>query len=168
MPVDLWRAPGSSVAGLDPGVVGDRPVPHLLAALFTPTPHASLPKHWEGRIVSLLAPARHPHAHHTPARPSTGKNETSHCRRWSYTCFLLASQAYFSFSSPPWLSFSLSSLPLFSQNVPLVRFISPGRLRGCSPPQAHPAPLAHGYHDDPCALTKRLASELAKNVAEEK
>uniref|UniRef100_A0A8C4R177 Receptor ligand binding region domain-containing protein n=1 Tax=Eptatretus burgeri TaxID=7764 RepID=A0A8C4R177_EPTBU len=65
------RAPGSSVAALDPGVVVDRPMPHLLAALLTPTrslaqalgrkkcligagqtptrtPHTRLPKHWEG------------------------------------------------------------------------------------------------------------------------
>ena len=110
----------------------------------------------------------HPHAHHTLACPSTGKDELSRCWHWSdtrtrtpcspnspllraYTRFLLA-------------FLSLSSLPLFSfQNVPPVHFISPGRLRGCSPPQAHPAPLAHGYHDDPCA-PKRRASELVKEM----
>ena len=44
--------------------VGERPVPHLLVALFTPTraPHARLPKLWAGRTVSLLALARHLHA----------------------------------------------------------------------------------------------------------
>ena len=74
----------------------------------------------------MLALARHPHAHHTLACRSTGNDKLSRCRRWSDTRFLLASQAYFSFSSPS-LSFfhpaffrsaffhlPLFSLPLFS------------------------------------------------------
>jgi len=119
----------------------------------------------------------HPHAHHTLACPSTGKDELSRGWRWLDTRFLVASQAYFSFSSPSLdffrpaffclLSLSLSSLPLFSQNVPLVRFISPGRLRGCSPPQAHPAPLVHGFHDDPCTLKKGGSLSSRKIVAKE-
>jgi len=50
----------------DPRLIrSDRPVPHSLSSLLTPTraPHARLLKHWEGRIVSLLALVRHPHAH---------------------------------------------------------------------------------------------------------
>ena len=112
-PVDVWRAPRSSVAGLDPGVVGDRPEPHLLAALLTPTraPHARLPKHWKGEL-SL--------------------------RRWSDTRFLVGSLALCFFLSPfafPLLTFSLQnaffpllslltfSLPYLSlQNIPLSLF----------------------------------------------
>ena len=46
----------------------DRPVPHSLSALLTPTcaAHAHLLKHWKGRTdwrIVLLALVRHPHAH---------------------------------------------------------------------------------------------------------
>jgi len=85
MPVEVWRAPRSSVVGLDPGVVGDRPVPHLLAALLTPThaPHARLPKHWKGELSR---------------------------QRWSDTRFLVASLALCFFLSP----FAFPLLTLFS------------------------------------------------------
>ena len=103
--------------GLDPGVVGDRCVLHLLAVLLTLTPHA--------RFHSTLLRA--------------------------YTHFLLTSQAYFTFSSP---SLAFFRFRFFFLERTSIHFISVGRLRGHSPPQAHPAPLAYGYHDDPCALKK--------------
>ena len=130
-------------------------MPHLLAALLTPkcAPHARLPKHWEGRIVSLLVLVRH-----------------LLLARFSSLLLILFSLP--GFLSPHFLLHPLSSrFPLSrffsSQNVPPIRFISPGRLRGCSPPQAHPAPLAHGYHDDPCALKKGGRRSSRKIVAEE-
>ena len=117
MPVEVWRAPRSSVTVLDPGVVGDRPVPHLLAALLTPThvPHARLPKHWEGQIISS-ALVRHPLL-----------------ARFSRPLLFPLS---FRFSSPHTFPFrTLFSLPFsphflssdfFSQNVLLTRFYIPG------------------------------------------
>ena len=138
MPVDVWRAPRSSVVGLDPGVVGNRPVPHLLMALLTPTraPHARLLICGLERFLSgsLL-----------PSRTST--------------------LAFLPLLSPP-LFFRLR-FPLTSERTS-IRFISVGHLRGRSPPQAHPAPLAHGYLDDPCALKEGGRRSLRKNVAEEK
>ena len=103
--------------GLDPGVVGDRPMPHLLAALLTPkrAPHARLPKHWVGRIVSLTL-VRHPHVNHTLACPSTGKDKLFH-RCWSDTRFLLASLTVCFFSS----RFSLHTF-LFSNFSPHAFF----------------------------------------------
>ena len=152
-PVDVWRAPGSSVTGLDPGVVGDRPVPHLLAALLTPAcaPHARLPKHWEGRIVSLLALVRH-----------------LLLARFSSLLLVLFSLPGFvspRFLSPRFFLSRFSPLSLFSsQNVPPVRFISLGRLRGVPSVPSSPRPTGPcGYHDDPCALKKMWASELAKD-----
>ena len=107
----------------------------------------------------------HPHGHHTLACRSTGKDELSR-RRWSDTCFLLPSLALLLFPlSFRFFSSRFSLLMLFSPHAFLFRtylslvFISPGRLRGV-PPQAHPAPLVHGY---PCALKKGRASELMKD-----
>ena len=136
MPVDVWRAPRSSVAGLDPGAVGDRPVPHLLAALLTPThvPHARLPKHWEGQIISS-ALVKHPLL-----------------ARFSRPLLFPLSFRFFFFLFCFFCSFAFSPLSLFSsrfspQNVPLARFYISGPSPPVSPPQAHPAPLVHGYHD---------------------
>ena len=83
--------------GLDPGVVGDRPVPHLLAALLTPTraPHARLLKHWKGEL-SL--------------------------RRWSDTRLLVASLALCCFFPP----FAFPLLTLFSSErfFPLLSLLT--------------------------------------------
>ena len=109
-----------SVAGLDPGAVGERPMPHLLAALLTPTRTTHSLAEALGRTNCLVVGAGQ-----TPASCSLLKL-TSHS--------LL----------PPWLSFallSLSSLPLFPQNVPLVRFISLGHLRGSVHPKLTPPHL---------------------------
>ena len=56
------------------------------------------------------------------------------------------------------------SARLSSQNVLLyLRGIS----TGCRPPQAHPTPLGHGYHDDPCALKKGGRRSSRKIATEE-
>jgi len=157
MPVDIWRAPRSSVVGLDPGIVCDRLVPHSWRCCSYPhAPHARLLKHWEGQIVSLLALVRHPHVHHKLAFFSSFARLHPLLARFSRLLLV--------FFLLPWLSFtplsfasaflSLLSPPLSSPECTSNRFISPGRLHGSSPTQAHPAPLAHGYHDDPCTLKK--------------
>ena len=136
-------------------------MPHLLAALLTPTraPHARLPTHWEGRIVSLLALVRH---------PLLARFSSLLLILFSLPGFL--SPAFFPLCFP--LAFAFLS-PAFLLTLFLLRtylslvFISPGRLRRCSPPQAHPAPLAHGFHDDPCALKKGGRRSSRKIVAEE-
>ena len=131
------------LAGLDPGVVGDRPVPHLLAALLTPTraPHVCLQKHWEGRIVSS-ALVRHPLL-----------------ARFSSLLLVLFSLPGFPL---------LSSLPLFLLRTYFSFVLHPRAVSaGCRPPQAQPAPLGHGYHDDPCALKKGGRRSSRKIAAEE-
>ena len=96
-------------------------------------------------------------------------------RRWLDTCFLVASLTLCFFLSPfafPLLTlfssecfFPLLSLLTFSPRTFSLDFFSSERTSrsflyprtvsaGCRPPQAHPAPLANGYHDDPCALKK--------------
>ena len=144
-----------SVAGLDPGVVGDRPVPHLLAALLTPTcaPHASLPKHWEGRIISsalvrhpLLARFSHPFAFFlSPFTFSFSSFAFSpHDFLFSqfsphaflFSCFSLLTLFLSSRFSPHAFLFTLF---LFRTYLSLV-FISPGRLRGVPSAQSSPRP----------------------------
>ena len=73
--------------------------------------------------------------------------------------------------SPHRTSLSLQNVPLspfplrtelphaFSHSFFYPRAVS----TGCRLPQAHPTPLGHGYHDDPCALKKRWASELMED-----
>ena len=135
--------------GLDPGVVGDRPVPHLLAALLT-----------------------------TLTCRRTGKGELSH-RRWSDTCFLVASLTLcfflYPFAFPLLTLFSserffplLSLLTFFSSERTSHSFLYPRAVSaGCRPPQAHPTPRAHGYHDDPCAPKKDGRRSSRKIAAEE-
>ena len=149
--------------------VGERPVPHLLAALFTTAPRARLLKLCAGRTV-LLALARHPHTRFlllfcTPTPAS--------CSLLSRTSFVHA----FLLSQNVSLSLQNILLSLFphSQNVSPHRtsllterlFITSGRLCGSNPPHAHPAPLAHGYHDDPCALKNGGHRSSWKIAAEE-
>ena len=144
-----------SVAGLDPGVVGDRPEPHLLAALLTPTraPHARLPKYWKGKL-SL--------------------------RRWSDTRLLVTSLALCFFSphffsserisfSPERPSFAFSSRffyiseRLSSQNVPHAfsrSFLSP---RGAVRPKFTPHHWGTVTMTTHALSKKRRASELTKN-----
>ena len=66
-------------------------------------------------------------------------------------------------------SFTVSSLErlsprISSQNVFLYLL---GVSTGCRPPQAHPTPLGHGYHDNPCALKKGGRRCSRKIAAEE-
>ena len=121
--------------GLDLGVVGDRPVPHLLVTLLTPTrtPHARLPKHWEGRIV-LSVLVRHP----LLARFS--RPLLFHLS-FRFFFFLFCFSLLTLFSPHSFLSSLFSLLTLFSphaflpsrfslffspQNVPLARFYISG------------------------------------------
>ena len=98
---------------------------------------------------------------------------------------------------PLWLTSSLTcfnSCFFLSSLVPLLIFLSGFLSRSLLPPltslssertsnsfyifgpsrraqslsQAHPAPLAHGYHDDPCTLKKGGHRHSRKNVAEVK
>ena len=198
MPVDVWRTLRSSVTGLDPGVVGDRPVPHLLAALLTPTcaPHARLPKHSEGRIVSS-ALVRHPLLGRFSRHllfPLSSRFSSPHFFS-SERFFPLLSLLTFSPQTFSLHTFSLDffSLDFFSSErlSPLrtslfrffltflylrtslltertSRFLSLVFICPGRLPQAHPAPPGHGYHDDPCALKKGGRRSSGKNVAEEK
>ena len=107
-------------------------MPHLLSALLTPTraPHARLLKHWEGRIVSLLALVRHPHAHHTLACSLADLHASSLARFFpraltpsSCSLLVLSSPSLsFSFSSP--LLFLLSRLAFFSLLSPFSSHFS--------------------------------------------
>ena len=137
--------------------IGDALVCTCTGLTSTRAPHASLPKHWKGEL-SL--------------------------RRWLDTRFLVASLAlcFFLWTFSPqrtslfcsfflYLRTSLLTESLSSQNVPHAfsrSFLYPRAVSaGCRPPQAHPAPLGHGYHDDPCALKKGGCQSSRKNVAEE-
>ena len=122
----------------------------------------------------------HPHTHHTLASFSPFARLNPLLARFSSLLLVLFSLP--GFLSPRFLSSPLFSLPLFSLpllSLPLFSlllfssgrtsrsFLSPGHLRGCSLPQAHPTTLAHGYHDDPCALKKGRRQSSRKIVAEE-
>ena len=79
---------------------------------------------------------------------------------------LLSELPSFAFSSLFYISERLSSQNephAFSRSFLYLRAVS----AGCRPPQVHPAPLGHGYHDDPCALKKGGRRSSRKNVAEE-
>jgi len=191
MPIDVWEGTEIVCRGFRPWCCDTGSSSHFTKLVTSSNPHGP-------SVTDPCLTCRrcsHPHAHHTLACPSTGKDELSRWR-WSdtHTCttrslsspllradtrFLLASRTYFSFSlslsgflspsflSPP-LSFHFSRLCFPPQNGPPIHFISVGRLRGGSPPQAHPAPLAHNYYDDPCALKKDGHKSSRKKVAEEK
>ena len=123
-------------------------MPHS-SALLTPTraPHARLLKHWEGRIVSLLALVSHPHAYHKLACSLAGLHSSSLARFLSDSLLLLTLQLSlsFSFSSPssfshPFTSlasafFSLLSPPLFSSERTSNSFYicGPSRRRSVRP-----------------------------------
>ena len=142
-------------------------MPHLLAALLTPTrtPHARLLKHWVGRIVSLALVR-----HSLLARFS---------RPLLFPLTLFSSR----FSLLTLFSSDFSILTLFSSHFSLLTLFSSHffssectsrsflYLRavsvGCRPPQAHPAPLARGYHNDPCAPKKGRRRSSRKIAAEE-
>ena len=154
--------------------VGDRRVPHSLSALLTPTraPHARLLKHWEGQIVSL-ALVRHPHVHHTLVC-TLPRLHASSLARFLSGSLLPSCASTLAFVScllrlPAFFFARLPSHFLLPQNGPPIRFISAARLGGR---RVHPkltlAPLAHGYHDDPCALKKGGRRRSRQNVAEEK
>ena len=105
-----------------------------LSALLTPTraPHARLLKHWKGRIASLLALVRQPHAHHTLAC-SLARFLACMLPLWlasSLACF----NSLFLFGSR---ALSLSSPP---QNGPPILFISVARLGGRRVPPSSPRP----------------------------
>ena len=148
-PVEVWRAPRTSVAGLDPGVFGDRPVPHLLAALLTPTraPHAhlqacTLPCLDASSLVRFFPRALQLSLSFLFSSPSSLSRPFSSLA--SAFLSLLSpplsshfSLAFFYFSLPP-RSLASAFLP---QNGPPIHFISVGRLRQRSPPQAHPPHL---------------------------
>ena len=133
--------------------VGDRPVPHSLSALLSPTcaPHARLLKHWERRIVSLLALVRHPRAR--SLLPSRASTLASFSARLPASCSLLFSHA--------------SSLAFFSLRTDLQFFLFLRPVSaGVEFPQAHPAPLAHRYHDNPCARKRAGLSARERNMCE--
>ena len=142
--------------GLDPGVVGDRPVPHLLAALLTPThvPHARLPKHSEGQIVSS-ALVRH---------PLLGRFSR-----------LLLFPLSFRFSSPHFfssVSLSLQNTSLSLQNVSLTLSLARFYIPGLSPRGAV-CPKLTPPHWGTVTMTIRALKKggrwsSRKNVAEEK
>ena len=125
-----------------------------MAALLTPTraPHARLPKHWKGELSPALV--RH---------PLLGR--FSHPLLFPLWNFSPQRTSLF-------CSFFYISERLSSQNVPHAfsrSFLYPWALSvGSHPPQAHPAPLGHGYHDDPYTLKKGGHRSSRKNVAEEK
>ena len=132
-------------------LIGDRPVPHSLSALLTPTqaPHARLLKHWEGRIVSLLALVRHPHVHHTLACSLAGSHASSLACSFPHALqlSLFLSCAYTLASSltrlhPLLARFSrASSLTYFSLLYgPPILFISVARLSGHRVPPSSPRP----------------------------
>ena len=119
----------------------DRPVPHSLSALLTPTcaAHAHLLKHWKGRTdwrIVLLALVRHPHAH-------------------SLTSSLARSHACFSRFLPAHFLSRIIFFLFFERTFPII-FIYAAHLGGAESPQAHPAPLAHRYHDNPYARKRAL------------
>ena len=142
--------------------VGERPVPHLLVALFTPTraPHARLPKLWAGRTVSLLALPRPPHARFLLlfCAPSPASCSILSCTFHSRFFFLLSQNVSLSLQnvslslfphsqnvSPHRTSLSLQNVPLspFPLRTSLLTerlFISSGRLYGVpsAPSSPHP------------------------------
>ena len=141
----------------------DRPVPHSLSVLLTPTraPHARLLKHCE--------------------------DELSRCWCWSNTHAFTSSLARFHASSlacshasslAHFLSGSLlpshastlafffaSSLTFFLSRMDLQFFLYMWPVSaGAESPQAHPASLAHHYHDNQCVQKRRALALVKKYV----
>ena len=165
---------------------GERPVPHLLAALFTTAPRARLLKLCAGRTV-LLALARHPHTRFLLLFCTPTPASCSLLSRTSFVHAFLLSQNVsfffrtylFLFSTYRFRFFPTLKTYLLTEHLSRFRtslfrlflserlFISSGRHCGSNPPHAHPAPLAHGYHDDPCALKKGGRRSSRKIAAEE-
>ena len=112
-------------------------MPHS-SALLTPTraPHARLLKHWEGRIVSLLALVRHPHAHHMLTCSLAGLHASS---SFSSLAFFLVLFSLLLLS--PLTSLALFLSLLSPQNGPSIRFISAGHLTGAVCPKLTPSHL---------------------------
>ena len=138
--------------------VGDRPVPHSLSALLTPTraPHARLLKHWESRIVSLLALVRY-HTRTTCGACSLAGLHASSLARF----FPRALQLSLSF----WLACPLAFFFSSERTSNSLYICGPSR-RAQSPPKLTP-PHLRIITMTTHALEKGRASALAKEICAE-
>ena len=126
----------------------------------------------------MLALVRHPHAHSLASSlVCSHSGSLAHFFSHALARFLFASLlarflSHFLFSLLARISFARFLSAFFPLNRPPILFIYAARLSGRRVPQAHPAPLAHRYHDNPCARKRAGLSarerNMCINVAEEK
>ena len=125
-------------------------MPHSLSALLTPTraPHARLLKHWEGRIVSLLALVRYPHtqslasslARSHPLWLACPLLLSRACPLLVHSCFLSGPLAWFLLASLLLHASSLAFFLLFERISNSFSICGPSR-RAQSPPKLTPPHL---------------------------